>query len=109
MVRATVGIRARAKNVRAILKRAAQDSSKRRGQRCIVGGRAVVRCALYMATLVQSRHNSVFRAFYQRLVAAGKSQKARAGRAMRKLLVILNAMLSHRTSWNPDHAALTNS
>jgi hypothetical protein len=28
--------------------------------------------------------------------------------AMRKLLVILHAMLRDRTGWNPDHAAATN-
>jgi transposase len=61
-----------------------------------------------MATLVASRHNPVIRAFYQRLVAAGKVRKLALTAAMRKLLVILNAMLRDRTSWNPDHAALTN-
>jgi transposase len=68
----------------------------------------VVRCALYMATLVASRHNPVIRAFYQRLVAAGKVRKLALTAAMRKLLVILNAMLRDRTSWNPDHVAATN-
>ena len=86
----------------------AQDSGKRRGQRCIAGGRAVVRCVLYMATLVASRHNPVIRAFYQRLVAAGKVRRLALTAAMRKLLVILNAMLRERTSWNPAHAAATN-
>jgi transposase len=71
----------------------AQDSGKRRGQRCIEGGRAVERCALYMATLVVSRHNSVIRAFDQCLVAAGKVRKLTLTAAMRKLLVILNALL----------------
>ena len=83
----------------------AQDSGKRRGQRCIQGGRAVVRCALYMATLVASRHNPVIRAFYQRLVAAGKARKLALTAAMRKLLVILNAMLRDRTAWSPDRTA----
>ena len=68
----------------------------------------MVRCALYMATLVASRHNPVIRAFYQRLVAAGKARKLALTAAMRKLLVILNAMLRDGTSWNPDHAAATN-
>ena len=85
----------------------AQDSGKRRGQHCIQGGRGVVRCALYMATLVASRHNPVIRAFYQRLVATGKAKKLALTAAMRKLLVILNAMLRDRTIWNPDHAAAT--
>ncbi len=86
----------------------AQDSGKRRGQRRIQGGRGVVRCALYMATLVASRHNPVIRAFYQRLRASGKAPKLALTAAMRKLLVILNAMLRDGTSWNPDHLAATN-
>ena len=55
-----------------------------------------------------SRHNPVIRAFYQRLLAAGKARKLALTAAMRKLLVILNAMLRDRTSWNPEHAAATN-
>jgi transposase len=86
----------------------AQDSGKRRGQRRIQGGRGVVRGALYMATLVASRHNPVIRAFYQRLRASGKAPKLALTAAMRKLLVILNAMLRDGTSWNPDHLAATN-
>ena len=86
----------------------AQDSGKRRGQRGIEGGRAVVRCVLYMATLVASRHNPAIRAFYQRLVAAGKAKKLALVAAMRKLLVILNAMLRDRTIWNANHPAATN-
>ena len=58
----------------------AQDSGRRRGQRCIQGGRAVVRCVLYMAALVASRHNPVIRAFYQRLRRRRQSQEARAHR-----------------------------
>jgi transposase len=85
----------------------AQDSGKRRGQRCIDGGRALVRCVLYMATLVASRHNPVIRSFYLRLVAAGKARKLALTAAMRKLLVILNAMLRDGTTWNPNHAAAT--
>jgi transposase len=83
----------------------AQDSDKRRGQRCIDGGRAVVRCVLDMATLVASRHNSAIRAFYQRLLAAGKPKKLALVAAMRKLLVILNAMLRDGTIWDKNHAA----
>ena len=57
---------------------------------------------------VAIRHNPVLTAFYQRLVAAGKVRKLALTAAMRKLLVILNAMLRDRTSWNPDHVAATN-
>jgi len=78
------------------------DSGRMRGQRHIWGGRATVRGVLYMATLTAVRHNPVLKAFYQRLVAAGKSKKVALVAAMRKLLTILNAIVKHRTSWCPS-------
>jgi transposase len=53
-----------------------------------------------MAAVVASRHNPVIRAFYQKLVAAGKLKKVALVACMRKLLVILNAMLKHDTPWH---------
>lgn len=70
-----------------------RDSGTLRGKRTIFGGRAQVRCALYMATLVATRHNRVIRAFYERLLAAGKPKKVAIVACMRKLLTILNAMV----------------
>jgi transposase len=70
-----------------------RDSGMQRGQRTTWGGRAPVRTALYMATLVATRHNPIIRAFYARLVARGKIKKVALVAAMRKLLTILNAML----------------
>lgn len=75
-----------------------------RGRRIVWGGRAPVRAALYMATLVATRFNPVIRAFYHRLCAAGKAKKVALTACMRKLLTILNAMLKHRTAWEPNHA-----
>lgn len=75
------------------------DSGLFRGQRNIHGGRAAVRKALYMATLVASRHNPLIRSFYQRLLAAGKKTKVALVACMHKLLTILNAMLRTRTAW----------
>lgn len=76
-----------------------RDSGQMRGRRAIGGGRAPVRCALYMATLVATRYNPKIRAYYQRLVAAGKKKKVALIAAMRKLLVILNAILRDQTTW----------
>ena len=75
------------------------DSGTRRGQRMIWGGRANVRGVLYMAALTGSRHNPALRTFYQRLLNHGKPPKVALTACMRKLLVILNAMLKHRTPW----------
>ncbi len=77
-----------------------RDSGTLRGKRTIWGGRATVRTALYMATLVAIRHNPVIKRFYERLRAAGKAKKVALTACMRKLLTILNAMLKYHTSWN---------
>ena len=75
-----------------------------RGRRAIWGGRGRVREALYMAALVGSRHNPILKEFYERLVAVGKPKKKVALVAcMRKLLVILNAVLRDRTPWRCSH------
>ncbi len=79
-----------------------RDSGQYRGQRKIQGGRPAVRRALYMAALVASRHNPVIKEFYQRLRLAGKPPMVALTACMRKLLVILNAMLKNRTYWNPQ-------
>jgi transposase len=76
-----------------------RDSGAMRGKRTTGGGRKTVRSALYMATLVATRHNPVLNAHYARLLAAGKAKKLALVACMRKLLVILNAMLRNQTSW----------
>ena len=75
------------------------DSGTLRGRRTIWGGRAHVRTVLYMGTLVATRYNPRIKAFYERLLAAGKVKKVALTACMHKLLTILNAMLKHRTSW----------
>ena len=77
-----------------------RDSGTLRGKRTVWGGRSSVRATLYMATLAATRYNSVMRAFYQRLLEAGKPKKVALTACMRKLLTILNAMLKHNLSWN---------
>ena len=77
-----------------------RDSGTLRGKRTVWGGRSSVRATLYMATLVATRYNPVIRAFYQRLLEAGKPKKVALTACMRKLLTILNAMLKHNLSWN---------
>jgi transposase len=76
-----------------------RDSGKYRGRRTIFGGRADVRSALYMASLSAIRYNPVIKAFYERLIHAGKLPKVAITACMRKLLVILNAIVRTNTSW----------
>jgi len=77
------------------------DSGTLRGRRAIWGGRAHVRTALYMAALAASRRNPVIRQFYRRLRAAGRAPNVALVACMRKLLVILNAILRHHVPWRP--------
>jgi transposase len=69
-----------------------RQSGQWRGKSFIGGGRASVRRALFMGAMVARRHNPVLKAFFERLVAAGKPKKVALIAVTRKLLVILNAM-----------------
>jgi transposase len=81
-----------------------RDSGTLRGRRFIQGGRASVRAVLYMAALVATKRNAVIRAFYQRLLAAGKPKKLALVACMRKLLTILNVMVRTHQRWRADIA-----
>lgn len=83
----------------------ARDSGHYRGQRGTWGGRATIRPALYMATVTAARFNPLIREFYRRLKAAGKPSKVALVACMRKLLVILNAMMRTSTTWRLEQAA----
>lgn len=78
-----------------------RDSGMYRGRRMIGGGRAAVRKALYMPTLVAIRHNPVIKKFYEQLIARGKAKMTAITACMRKLLLILNAILKENKPWNP--------
>lgn len=82
-----------------------RDSGTMRGKRRIGGGRGRIRSTLYMATLASIRCNPVIKTTYERLVQAGKPKMVALIACMRKLLVILNAMLRTKTSWQPILAA----
>ena len=79
-----------------------RDSGAWRGKRMVWGGRARVRTTLYLAALSGTRCNPVLRAFYQRLLAAGKPKKVAQVACARKLLTILNTMARTGTPWRLD-------
>lgn len=83
----------------------AVDSGKFRGQRKIWGGRADVRTALYMATISAIRCNPVIRAHYEQLKGRGKLSKVAIVACMRKLLIIINAMVRTNQPWSLKPAA----
>ncbi|RCW66162.1 transposase [Pseudorhodoferax soli] len=80
-----------------------RDSGAMRGKRTIFGGRPTVRKVLFMAALVATRFNPVIKAFYERLLPAGKPKKLAITACARKLLTILNAMAK---SGQPFNSAL---
>jgi transposase len=78
-----------------------RDSGTLRGRRTIWGGRSPVRATLYMCTLVAITRNPIIRAYYRRLHGAGKPSKVALVACMRKLTVMLNALMRNETSWSP--------
>ena len=75
------------------------DSGLKAGHRYIQGGRAHIRRTLYMAALVATRYNATMRAFYQRLRDAGKPAKVAIVAVMRKIIIVLNAMVRDQKPW----------
>jgi transposase len=76
------------------------DSGMLKGKRSIRGGRASVRCVLYMATIAAMRCNPVIRIFSERLKKTGKLNKVVIVACMRKMLGLLNAIIRDNLSWN---------
>lgn len=81
-----------------------RDTGKYRGRRCVWGGRKDVRNVLHMATLAAIQHNPVLTDYYQRLCSAGKPKKVALTATMRKLLVIINAMVKNHSLWGLANA-----
>jgi len=78
------------------------DSGKRTGQRYIRGGRKTLRVYLYMTTISAIRCNYKIKAFYQRLIEAGKKPKVAITACMHKIITIVNAMVKQRTPWQTE-------
>lgn len=77
-----------------------RDSGTLKGKRTIWGGRTQVRTALYMATLSAKKFNPAIKVFYDRLIAKGKTKKVAMVACMRKLLIIMNAMVKNNEPWH---------
>ena len=79
------------------------DSGKYQGRRIVWGGRANIRSVLYMATLTAIRFNSSIKAFHERLISNGKKPKVAITACMRKLLIILNALIRDGVKWQENY------
>ena len=80
-----------------------RDSGQYRGPRTVGGGRAQVRATRYMATLSAIRRRPTLRACYPRLCARGKPRQVALIATMRKLLVLLNAILRTQIPWQEGY------
>jgi len=78
-----------------------RQSGHWKGKSMIGGGRKTVRSAVFIAAMVACRYNPALKAFYERLLKAGKSKVLAITAVARKLLTILNAILRDKTPWQP--------
>ena len=83
----------------------ANDSGDREGKRHIAGGRKKLRNLLYMPMVAAIRCNPVLAAYYKQLLARGKEPKVALIACMRKLLVIVTAMIANQQDWAPRGGA----
>ena len=60
---------------------------------------------LYLCTLVATRQNPVLRAFLSSPACGQQEPKITLIACMRKLLIMLNAVLRQQTMWNPELGA----
>jgi transposase len=81
-----------------------RDSGQFRGKRMTGGGRKRVRTLCFMPTLAAIRFNPVIRSHYEALLSKGKEKMVAVVACMRKMFVILNAMVAKKQSWNPNFA-----
>jgi len=81
-----------------------RDSGLMRGKRTIAGGRAVVRKMLHMPTLsAVTRWNKRLQAFYYHLRQQGKKHSVALTACMRKLVIMLNAMLKNNQPYRENY------
>jgi transposase len=81
-----------------------KESGKQRGLQRIRGGRSQIRTVMFMAMMSTVQCNPKFKAFYEKLKAAGKRPKVALVACMRKMIVILNSMIRNGTCWNENIA-----
>lgn len=81
------------------------DSGQKKGRRHISAGRSAVRRCLYMAALAAIRTCLHLRDYAARIKARGKPFKVAITAVMRKLIVIINAVLASQSPCNYTRAA----
>lgn len=66
-------------------------------------GNAALRAALYMPSLVASRHNPILNRFAQRLLLNGMAKKAVLGAVMHKLAHLIYGVIRNDKPFDPDY------
>jgi transposase len=79
----------------------AKDSGPKTGPRHIRGGRNSIRRILFMATMTAIRRNPIIKEHYKQLCERGKPKKSALIACVRKIIVILNAMIANLSRWSP--------
>nr|WP_276207930.1 transposase [Vibrio neptunius] len=78
------------------------ESNPNKSKRVTRGEQAQVRTVVYMAMMSAIQCNPVFKATYERLLAAGKPKKVAIVACMRKVVLTLNSMLRDGAMWDKD-------
>ena len=78
-----------------------RDSGKTAGKRRITGGRPRLRTSLFMAGFSSIQWNPDIKAFYDRLRANKKAHLTALVAAMRKLVILANALVAKNADWQP--------
>src|SRR5215216_1831332 len=79
----------------------ADESGQRQGIRVVWGGRPNIRRVLYLAAITAARFDPDMKAFFNRLIAAGKPAKLAIIAVARKLVVLANILISEGRMWQP--------
>lgn len=84
----------------------ARESGVFKGKRFTMGGRAVVRKALYMSALSSVKYYEEMREFYLRLRGKGKGAKTALIAVAKKLLAVLNSVMTRKSTWQKIYSAV---
>jgi transposase len=76
-----------------------RESGMHKGQARTSAGRQQVRQALFMSAMTAITHNDTFKAFFKQLKARGKRGIIALVAVMRKLIIIINAMIRDNRQW----------
>lgn len=76
-----------------------RESGMQKGIARTSAGRQQVRHALFMAAMAAATHNKKLKMFFKRLIEKGKRGMVAMVAVMRKLIVIINAMIRDNQTW----------